>query len=340
MPSTRKSSASHRRSRVLSKSRCIACNSTKLLTQETEAIPSPWLKALHQQAIPTHTLRFRYLANACFPDTTPCNADIRIQFTRSTPALPRRVLYWAAGPCAVTEASELHGAERAYGNYHNMGVATRKGHTLELMVQTPYPYVAQQRGTKQAQQWCRHVHFIDLKTIEYECKTGVVTKKQYTKATSNNILFTVAAFPRIKPLTLEGGTYTCMPVFRPDQPSGQAYCKSMFINFEQYLMAKAHGAVGINAIQANVSLPIYQDDMIIDWRVAPSVIATQMAAAKVSCETPLVVYCDGGAAAQELLYKLTQTGYCNTYYFQYGMAEARAKLAGMQRFMGEGVRDV
>ena len=52
-------------------------------------------------------------------------------------------------------------------------------------------------------------------------------------------------------------------------------------------------------------------------------------------EQPLIVYCanEGCEAAQELLYKLTQIGYCNTYYLKHGMEEARAKLAGIGRFL-------
>ena len=110
MPSTRKSSshpASRRTSRRNTKSTakplCVACTGLTghgeagFLTQETEAIPAPWLEAIHRQAVPTHTHRFHNLADQGFPDAAPVQSDIRIRFTRKTPALPQRVLYWGAG---------------------------------------------------------------------------------------------------------------------------------------------------------------------------------------------------------------------------------------------------
>lgn len=305
-----------------------------MLTQSTEAIPAPWLQALHRTAVPTHANRFRNLADLGFPDAVPCHADVRIRFTRrpnkakGVAALPERVLYWAAGPCAAEAASDLHGAERAYGDYANMGVATRKDHTLEFVLQSPRPYVAQQRGAKRAQQWCRHLHFVDLVTVDGRTPSSKPSKP-------SNVLFTVAVFPRSTPLTLEGGTYTCEPVFAPHQPHA-SYRSSMFLGFEQYLEAKAAGALGVNSIQDPEWPCIDDGDMVVDWHASPDAIDAQLKAAKVPKERPLVVYCanDGCEAAQELLYKLTQIGHCNTYYMKHGMEEARAKLAGARGFLG------
>ena len=397
MPPTRKSTprtstrrkSSRRNTKPAANPLCVACTGltghgeTGFLTQETEAIPAPWLQAIHRQAVPTHTHRFHNLADQGFPDATPVQSDIRIRFTRRTPALPKRVLYWGAGHCAVTCAGALQGAERAYGVYDNMGIATRRGHTLEFVMQTPRPYVARQRGATKAQQWCRHVHFVDLKAVEgcvgmgdghaaattkaeASCATGRCSSTRgrrsgsRAKATprnnkpvgghhegravtgkcppANNVLYTVAAFPRTKPLRLEGGSYTCTPLFHPEQPSGQAYHHSVFIGFEQYLMAKAKGILGINAIQHADWPPIHDTDMVVDWHATPDAIAQHLERAKVKREQPLIVYCanEGCEAAQELLYKLTQIGYCNTYYLKHGMEEARAKLAGVGRFLGCG----
>ena len=398
MPPTRKSTRrtstrrkpSHRNAKPPANPLCVACTGLTghgeagFLTQETEAIPAPWLQAIHRQAVPVHTHRFHNLADQGFPDATPVQSDIRIRFTRRTPALPQRVLYWGAGHCAVTCAGALQGAERAYGVYDNMGIATRKGHTLEFVMQTPRPYIARQRGVTKAQQWCRHVHFVDLKAVEgcvgmgdghdaaatteasANCATGRCSSTRgrrrgsRAKATSrnrkpagghhegravtgkcppaNNVLYTVAAFPRTKPLKLEGGSYTCTPLFHPEQPSGQAYHHSVFIGFEQYLMAKAKGILGINAIQHADWPPIHDTDMVVNGHATPDAIAQQLERAKVKREQPLIVYCanEGCEAAQELLYKLTQIGYCNTYYLKHGMEEARAKLAGVGRFLGCG----
>lgn len=301
------------------------------LTQETEAIPAPWLEAIHRQAVPIHTLHFRNLAEQGFPDTAPSQSDIRIRFTRRTPALSHRVLYWAANYCSVFDAKNLQGAERAYGGYTNMGVATRKGHTLEFVLQSPRPYVAQQRGTSQAQQWCRHVHFVDLNTVKRNHKKFLKSRQ---RSHIKNVLFTLAVFPRAKPLTIEGGRYTCTPLFRQGRPSGLAYQHSMFIGFEQYLMAKAMGVMGIYATHKDVT-PIHDTDLVMDWQGTPNAIVAQLNSAKVHREHPLIVYCDRCACedAQELLYKLTQVGYCNTYYFEHGMGEARAKMAGIKNFL-------
>lgn len=303
------------------------------LTQAPEAIPAPWLNAIHRQAVPIHTHHFRNLADQGFPDAAPSQSDIRIRFTRRTPALSHRVLYWAANHCSVYDAKNLQGAEQAYGGYTNMGVATRKGHTLEFVLQSPRPYVAQQRGTRNAQQWCRHVHFVDLNTLKRNGEE--FPTKSRRRPNIKNVLFTLAVFPRTKPLTLEGGRYTCTSLFHQDQPSGLAYQHSMFIGFEQYMMAKAKGVVGIYAATHKDLTPIHDTDLVMNWQATPNAIVAQLNTAKVHREHPLIVYCDRCACedAQELLYKLTQVGYCNTYYFEHGMGEARAKMAGIKKFL-------
>ena len=103
------------------KSVCVACKDkesfrqSRILNQKTEAIPAPWLSDLHRQAVPLHSQRFRQLLACGLVDTPPACSDIRLRIERSTPRLPARVLYWAASGCAVTQAKELCGAERAYG---------------------------------------------------------------------------------------------------------------------------------------------------------------------------------------------------------------------------------
>lgn len=373
MSQTRKSSSSKRKRQSVkhTKPLCVACTGLTghgeegFLTQETESIPAPWLQAIHRQAVPVHTQRFRNLADQGFPDSAPIQSDIRIRFSRSDPPLPKRVLYWGAGNCpvtcagaigggAVTCAGALQGAERAYGYYKNMGIATRKGNTLEFVMQTPRPYVAQQRNAKKSQLWCRHVHFVDLQTVEGcihafdtvsdcqdKCAGGhhKILQGKKPKCPANNVLYTVAVFPRTYPFALERtkgkSTYTCTPLFHPETPHGQSYHHSMFIDFEQYLMAKAKGMIGINAIEDPEWPPIHESDIVINWKLSPDAIQAILSKKRILREQPLIVYCanEGCKAAQELLYTLTQLGYCNLFYFKHGMEEARNKVQPLQTFM-------
>ena len=368
-----KSSSSSRKRKSVKhmKPLCVACTGLTghgeegFLTQETEAIPAPWLQAIHRQAVPVHTYRFRNLADQGFPDSAPSQSDIRICFSRSNPPLPKRVLYWGAGNCPVTCAGAigggaiacagaLQGAERAYGYYKNMGIATRKGNTLEFMMQTPRPYVAQQRNANKSQLWCRHVHFVDLETVEgcihdfdnlsdtQQKSTGghhTVLRGKRPKCPTNNVLYTVAVFPRTFPLELEHvkgkSKYTCTPLFHPETPHGQSYHHSMFIDFEQYMMAKAKGMIGINAIDDPKWPPIHNSDMVINWKLSPDAIQDILSKKRVLRERPIIVYCanEECKAAQELLYTLTQLGYCNIFYFKHGMEEARNKMQPLQTFM-------
>jgi thiol-disulfide isomerase/thioredoxin len=143
------------------------------LLQRTEALPAPWLQALHRRPVPAHASTFRALAARGFPDSAPACADVRIRLTRATPPLPKRVVYWAAAPRGAAEASLLCGAERAYGDYENIGVATRRGDTLEFVLRSPQPYVAQARTPGALpRQWCRHLHFVDVESCRCRCGRG------------------------------------------------------------------------------------------------------------------------------------------------------------------------
>jgi rhodanese-related sulfurtransferase len=335
MPTRKRATRDSKRSkRSTTKSVCVACtdkesfSQSRFLNQKTEAIPAPWLSDLHRQAVPLHSQRFRQLLACGLVDTPPACSDIRVRIERSTPKLPARVLYWAASGCPVLHAKELCGAERAYGDYENMGIATRQGNALEFFLQTPRPYIAKQRGASKAQQWCRHVHFVDLKRVSNQ------------KASTNNVLYTVAVFPSAdKPvIQIKRGKYSCEPLFHPEQPTNIGFCKSMFIGLEMYLMAKANGIIAINAIKDPQWPPISEDDLVVDWHSSASSIQSIVKKAGARPESPLVVYCAKPkcTAAQDLMYKLTQRGYCNTYYFKGGMAEARERLGPLTRFLAHG----
>lgn len=309
---------------------CVACqplrtakNKPCVLTQTT-AFPAPWLQDLHRQAIPRHCARFQSLEANGFAPSTPHLADVVVKYTSAK--MPKKVVYWASGPCCVTDSHLPKGAECAYGDYCNMGVAVRKGKTLELVLQTPRPYVARPKGKQQSQLWCRHVHF-----VEVDDKTNKVS-------TSNkNVLYTLGVFPCTL-LKMYKGLYECKPLMHTDS----LHCAqrhSMFVSFEQYMMAKRAGAVGVNAIADSKYPPISTDDMVISWRGGHTTIGKQLerdARCRVDGRhTAFVVYCanDTCLAAQELIHKMYELGYCNVFYLKHGMREAREKTARLMPFL-------
>ena len=314
---------------------CVACqplrtakNKPCVLTQTT-AFPAPWLQELHRQAIPRHCARFQRLEADGFSPSTPCGADIVVKYVSAK--LPKKVVYWASGPCRVSQSHMPTSAECAYGEYCNMGVAVRKGNALSFVLQTPRPYIARPQGKHQSQLWCRHLHFVEVDT-----KTNAVP-------TSNkNVLYTLGVFPctLLKPYK---GLYECKPLMHTDS----LHCAqkhSMFVSFEQYLMSKRAGAVGVNAIADPKHPPISTDDLVVNWKDSHDAIAKQLAKNK-QCQkhgrhTPFVVYCahDTCQAAQELIHKMYELGYCNVFYLKHGMREAQEKTEKLRVFLSNEIR--
>jgi rhodanese-related sulfurtransferase len=341
---------SHRKPPTTPRLSCVACKpptattlkrssgrggSDDALTQTT-TFPSPWLQALHRQAIPRHSKRFQSLEATGFAPTTPCQSDCVVTYCgkgkgngKGKP-LPSKVVYWASEPCDLMSASLLKSAECAYGNYANMGVAVRKGNnTLEFVLQTPRPYMARQKGKTNSKLWCRHLHFVEVDPVSNRVATS-----------NKNVLFTLGVFPCTM-LRHHSDTYECKPLMRADDMLRHRL-KSMFIGFEMYMTGKAGDAVGVNAALADSKYPsISSDDMVLNWKDSAAGIARQMQHdmrfRKHGVHTPLMVYCvdETCSAAQVLIEKLCEAGYCNVYYLKGGIAEALQKTAPLRRLLTE-----
>ena len=146
---------------------CVACDPSderaSPLWQRTRSSPAPWLQALHRQALPSHAPRFLDLAATDFGDAVPAHADLCVTLRADgAKALPKRVLFWASDPPTATAlCASLRGAEHAYGEYHNMGIATQSvDGTLQFCLRTPCPYMTiDHEGVPH--HWGRHIHFVD-----------------------------------------------------------------------------------------------------------------------------------------------------------------------------------
>lgn len=167
-------------------SRCVACATvcadctTPLLTTTDPNQPAQWLCDLHRQAIPRHCARWHTLAQSGFRASSPVGSNVRVVYRvpkRATTTqnvkrasksivLPERVVYWAAQAAPLSDAHNLRGAERAYGDYRNMGVAIRTEtpthYVLTFDLICPTPYMARARGARKARLWCRHLHYVPL----------------------------------------------------------------------------------------------------------------------------------------------------------------------------------
>jgi rhodanese-related sulfurtransferase len=342
---------SHRKaSSTTSRLSCVACKPSTTTTLKrssgsgsdvlthTTTFPSPWLQALHRQAIPRHSKRFQSLEATGFAPTTPCQSDCVVTYCGKSKSngkskgkpLPSKVVYWASAPCDLMSASLLKSAECAYGNYANMGVAVRKGNnTLEFVLQTPRPYMARQKGKTNSKLWCRHLHFVEVDPV-----TNRVA------ASNKNVLFTLGVFPCTM-LRHHSDTYECKPLMRADDMLRHRL-KSVFIGFEMYMAGKAGDAVGVNAALADSKYPpISSDDIVLNWKDSVAGIARQMQhdhrIREHGVHTPLMVYCTDETcpAAQVLIEKLCEAGYCNVYYLKGGVAEALQKTAPLRRLLAE-----
>lgn len=325
----RRSTATHPRptsTRKRSRARSCAAASTAgasctepLVTQTDPNRPAQWLRDLERQAVPRHSPRWQALARQGFARVSAApRANIVVTHTATAGVrLPERVVYWAAGGCALRDAHHLRGAEHAYADYANMGVAarqtTRDGrHRLVFKLVAPCPYVARAHGRRDAQQWCRHLHFVGL---ERERPAAA----RWAVPTSNqNALFTLAVFPCTH-LDAYAERYVCAPL-----SSRNAAPDSLFVTRKEFRAATRHGAgaaLGVCAIDDPAYPPVQAHDLVLSSKLSETALQQALAAKRVSMHTPLVVYCANPscAAAQTLMEKLTHIGFCNVWYFPEGM---------------------
>lgn len=303
-------------------SNCVACAPSKTkkkkseLLTHTQTFPAPWLQDLGRSAIPRHSLRFQTLEAAKFAPTYPLESDLVIEYTHTD--LPKKVVYWAAGPCDIGVARNLQSAESAYGKYENMGVAVRRKNTLTFVLQSPRAYIATQRGKTHPQLWCRHLHFVEVDQVSNRVPES-----------NQNVLFTLGVFPCTL-LSDYKGVYACRPLL-PIDTLQRFSMPSLFVGYENYVRGKQNGAVGVCAVDHSDYPAISGDDLVIDWKHNLNVVDQRIRAhprvKEQGVHCPLIVYCvhEKCAAAQALVEKLCTLGFCNVYYMKYGMKEADNK---------------
>lgn len=308
------------------KSLCVACNTlarstrtrrnscTQPLLTKTASRPAPWLEDLERLPVPTHTKRWAALAKTSFAPAIPSHANLRVVYTAAS--LPAKVVYWAARGRALSDAHKLIGAERAYDDYRNMGVAVRttvqrneqRMHQLVFTLETPCAYVARQRGKAHVQQWCRHVHFVDA-----------------AKPCGTKELYTLAVFPCTLLDQHTRGEYTCEPLHTRVK---RVHATSMYVSRAQLVAATRSAlpvhqrAVGVCAIAEQGGVKRLQaHDLVLPWTMSEDAMANTLRKQVPSHHTPLVVYCANPTckAAQVVIEKLAHVGYCNVYYCKEGM---------------------
>lgn len=313
---------------------CVACSTVctscthPLLTKTDTKAPAQWLQDLERPAVPIHSRRWQFLERNGFKRVTSApRADIVVTYTACAGhRLPDRVVYWASAGCSLHDAHNLRGAERAYGEYTNMGIAARttfRGRDrLTFRLASPCAYIARTRGQTKSQQWCRHLHFVPLKP---HTDTNSPTATWYMDPKNQNELFTLPVFPCTL-LNSYTDSYTCEPVHHSHQKHRNTPSSSMFVeraDFKQSTNPEHGGhAVGVCAINDAGYPPINEHDIVLDWKLTETQIAGKLSRTKnITKHTPLVVYCANETceAAQHLIEKMAHVGYCNVWYFKAGM---------------------
>jgi rhodanese-related sulfurtransferase len=276
--------------------------------------------------VPRHSARWKLLERQGFRHVCGApGANVLITHTaREGHRLPERVVYWAATGGSLKDASQLRGAERAYGEYSNMGVAMRTSHKgrdrLVFRVVSPCAYIARGRGQRTARQWCRHLHFVALERRSDATHHTPISWQVNT--TNQNELFTLPVFP-CSLLDKYDGRYSCVPLHKRKSKSQPP---SLFVSNSEYIQAtrpNTGSAVGVCAIDDRAYPPLQNHDLVINWKASESAIRRALhKSPRVSSEhTPLVVYCANPQclAAQALIEKLAHIGYCNVWYYKEGM---------------------
>lgn len=310
-----------------------------LITRTDPKRPAQWLRDIARPAIPRHCARWQELEADSFRAVVDApRADLEIVYTaRCGERLPERVVYWAADGTALVEAHRLVGAERAYGAYENMGIARRTRYRgndrLTFRIATPTPYVARAYGKRNPQQWCRHLHFVELAPGRGHSSAHTVRTKNkrhpvgssawHVPAANANDLYTLAVFPCTL-LPAYKGRYTCRPIHVTPHASSKSTAVHVQRNTYREATRPAHGhAVGVCAIDDPKYPPLQAHDVVVDHRASEAEIVRRLHAQRrdISAHTPIVVYCANPAcaAAQAVIEMLTHRGFCNVWYFKEGM---------------------
>lgn len=352
MPSTRKTKPcvacrTRRTTTPRKRKNCVACQTTctnctsPLLTTTDPNRTAQWLSDLQRQAIPRHCARWRTLEAKAFhkaSSTAPTGATVRVVYKvrkRGSSAdekasVPARVVYWAAESGPLSDGHNLRGAERAYGEYTNMGVAVRTEtsthYVLTMDLVAPCPYIARARGAQHAQQWCRHLHYVPLVKRRARRNTSgsasSTTPQWHVPTSTQNKLFTLPVFP-CHDREAYRDKYSCTKLSR--KPSRTTPSPpSLYVTRAEYRKAThptTGRAVGICAIDDPRYPPLQAHDRTLSWTLSESAIQQRLKQWGYHPHTPLVVYCanPGCTAAQVLIESLAHLGWCNVWYFQEGM---------------------
>lgn len=260
-----------------------------------------WLIDLRRVPVPVHSATFARLRRQTLqftrPSAPPAHANIRLRLYRPRKRWPSRVLFWASDAVPgnatdVASRTRLRGAEHAYGEYRNMGVAESSpdGRTLVLELRCPTPYLMPRTHA-----WSRHVHFVDVRNAQY----GTVD------------IATVRVLPGRYDDPQTGARCSCAPLCEPrcaplSAPLAIPF-SSMYVRQARRL--RPAGSVGLDVTDAatDVDADALHEHVLAKARD----VAAGVPGAPVAPFMPVVVYGDGPTAA--VVQALVSKGHVNIF---------------------------
>lgn len=222
----------------------------------------------------------------------PVNADIELRLKQDKFKGGRKVLFWAARPKKLGEASKIVSAKEAYGRgkgkvFKNHG-CTRVDKNGLIVMKIVSPQCYKEGGTI----WAKHIHFV------VQGDDG-----EWEKGSFHTILAIPSHSDMMETKKLKsGGVYVTPEYVKRNWKNGDFYMV--------YALGKKHTSL--------VDIDKYKDlkHITMDYKAKTIRIPKE-----INKGTPLVVYCasETCTASRELIIKLAERGYENLFYMDAGM---------------------
>lgn len=271
---------------------CVACDVLKTSKGVSISSDAKWVRDINKMngriGAPIHTERYKLLSAAGFPETYPSDSELKIILPAKDLKF-NKLYYFASDPMSLFDSSKGHlkSAETAYGNYTNSGVVVKKGNTFTFRLRSPQPYISD------GKQYRRHMHYFDIDN-PYK-------------------LYTLSCVPDHKYV---------LPIVSPEKC---IYLPSVFVCFEDVMMANNMGAICINSLEEKYG-KIFNNELCIPYKLPIQNIKNKLRG--IPKHKTLIIYCmkPECEAATLLMDKLTELGYNNLFYYSGGIEDKIEKI--------------
>ena len=261
---------------------CVACDNNSKIEKDAKWVKQ-FTRLTKRIGAPIHTEHYKLLKNNNFPETFPLDSDICVTIKNNNHDF-NKIFFFASKPVSLLSSvhGDLSGAEKAYDDYTNSGIAIKKNNKWEIKLCSPQPYL------DDGILYERHIHYFDINNPK--------------------IIYTVSCIPDHDTVSPMFDTSMCS-----DKPS-------YFLCYEKTLMGNHMGALCINALKKDDGT-VFNNDLHIPYTLNIQKIKDLLKGVQKHKTIIVYCYKPTCNAASQLIKKINTLGYTNIFYFPGGVEE-------------------